>query len=394
MLTVALVLAVSGHLADAVQPTEFAPAPTSQLDSLKKRFDEASWKTQIRHTSFHAILTVSDGSRTWYMFRFQNWHDGLRRNPTSDPNLLSFHFVGPEPISVFFEESDWPEMAKFAVELGFSSETVQEYRVEAAKTAGLDMTKHRGENRPALMRTSDAQAVVAELRREGHVQRLIGDSTGERIEDLPYDTEVRKAVVLRDTAWLQLTSESNPLHTKYPVICRLTERGLSVIFEHANDIRGLPFHPAFPEIVSIFMEHKDLGDWWNYYEESQGQAGLWFRSQLASSGDFGVWSPTEAWEVIRKLDQVSPLQKGLVYARSGGRAVAQFYDTRDQLMFVEFLDDEIIAIRDLEAATATIEKTGTRSLWWAYNGVSRQFGHPAVIQALHRSKNVGGVSPP
>jgi hypothetical protein len=71
--------------------------------------------------------------------------------------------------------------------------------------------------------------------------------------------------------------------------------------------------------------------------------------------------------------------------------VVQFYNADDELRFAEFLNGELLRTRSLEEAVKHVESTNSSDVWWCYNGVSQQFGHPDLISVLyqHRMKSGG-----
>ncbi|MES2461226.1 MAG: hypothetical protein V4671_11650 [Armatimonadota bacterium] len=105
---------------------------------------------------------------------------------------------------------------------------------------------------------------------------------------------------------------------------------------------------------------------------------------------FNVWSPQEQKSILQKLAVKGEVFKGLVYASKNARAVAQFYDGSDDLRYAEFANGELVRTRSLEEAITHLDQTNSSDIWWCYNGVSQQFGHPKVIQSLYKNVRKSG----
>ncbi len=278
---------------------------------------------------------------------------------------------------------------RIAPKFGFTVEQLEPLVAEATKNAPevfLLSSPHTRE-----LTESEGQKLVRYIRSAGLVRRSVYDAQGERVEDLPFDAKMLRGYVSGDIVWLDLQSRADFLFVKYSFIARLSTSGPRIIFQHANDIGQLPFDPAFPEVVKLYTEAKGLYAWWNYYEAGQGQPGLWFRTQLQKACPFQAWSPDEQVKVLEELTDKGPLFTGLVYARTKARAIAQFYNNDGNLRFAEFLDGSLLRTRSLEEATTHLESTNSSEVWWSYNGVCQQFGHPDMIRALYKTRAKGST---
>ncbi len=382
------VLVFSLTLGVCLAQTSEVTVSQSEMEIIKARFKGAGWKTDTHTTSFHNLLVVSAGEELHYIFRFEKWPGGLRGTATRDPNVRSDRYVGGDPMITFFEVPEWREMEPIATNLGFDAETFKNYAPKASRQlpASLSLTS------PIVreLTSSERKAILQVIRAGGLVQRTVYDASGERIEELPFDTRVIKAYKYLDLFWVMLNSKVDPIITKYAVILRVTPSGGRPIFQHADDISQLPFDAAFPEIVTIYKGSKGLFPWWNYYDDDQGQVGLWFRKQLQKSGSFRVWSPQEQETILSKLVDKGPKFTGLVYASKNARAIAQFYNASGDLRYAEFIDNELVRTRSLEEAITHLEQTNSSDVWWCYNGVSQQFGHPSLIKCLYKTRHKSG----
>ena len=366
----------------------FAPAQHHPIEatSMAAMFSRSGWKTRLVTEPHVSALLVSNGKKGTYMFTFQRSSDTYQRYVCDDPNLLKEYNSSSEPINLFF--GPWPVNESVALAKAFGY-YVPAFRAAAAKAATHEVPETSKfptpENTRRLTR-QEAKLILATLKKSGEVDKDFENEKGDKIHGLPNDTDIFQAWGYKNWYVMDLQSKQFESVGYYEYLFRTVGNRIQMMWSWPQDGNSITFKPDF-RLAQKLVADSNMSIYWDQDNMRLARAGLWMRERLKKPAHAWVWTANEVAGIVRKLDRFSTEKKMLLYAKSGKYAVAQFYDDKNVLRVVEFIDGKVWHDYTLDDAVDRALHLTEDDLWYSYEGVARQGGHPFIIEALYKNAN-------
>jgi len=368
-------------LASAAACAQHYPAEATAMADM---FSRSGWKTRIIAQPHVYALTVSRDKKQTYLFTFEKGDDTYQRYVCGETNLLNKYNSSNNPSDLFF--GPWPvsETIALAKATGYYTPGFQILAKNNAKFEVPEVAKFPIPEKPRKLTKQEAKLVLQGLKKSDEVYKSFTDENNKSIHGLPDDTTVREAWAYKNWYAMDLRSKKYEGVGYYQFLFRTNGNHIHLLWNWPEDGQFLVFKPEF-DLANTLVEKSRMNIYWDVDTTKFGQAGLWMRERLKRPPHASAWTPDEMDTVIKQLDRLSNDKKMLIYAKSGRAGVAQFYDDNNVLRVVEFKGGVITKDCNLEQAEDRALHLTDDDLWYCYEGVARQGGHPFIIESLYRN---------
>lgn len=359
-------------------------ADLAEVENLSIAFKRSGWTCQTTVLEDHAVLLVKDSATPQYAFVFERRAEQFLRFPGADPNLSADHCRAGSQDFMWFDTGDWRSLVSFAKANKLASEGMDELELAWAKAAQPKLESIPRPKSPRKATAEEGRELVGLLLESNTVYKSFTSDKGESVDGLPFGTTVKAAWLMGDCAYLDLENKEFRGVGFYPFIVQYGKYSMRLLWNWPEDSSSLVLSPAFADIIPL-CEKAGRNGLWNDLNEKAGQAGLWFRAQLSrppkASACEAEWITKTGYPALSKIGTESRMT---VFAQAGKWKVAQMYEG-ENLHYVEFEGDSIVADLNVEKATDSISSTKDVQLLACYELVCRQAGHPDVCLALFKN---------
>ncbi len=357
-----------------------------EASSMADMLSRSGWKTRIVTEPHVCALLVSRDKKGTYLFTFQRAGDTYERYVCEEPNLLKKYNWASDPGNLFF--GPWPvsESVALAKAFGYYDSSFQVVAKQTAKCEVPEVSKFPLPEKTRRLTRQEAKLILAGLKKSDEVYKNFEDNKGHTIHGLPYDTDVFQAWAYKNWYVMDLQSKQFEGVGYYQFLFRTVANRIQMMWNWPEDGDSIVYKPEFRLAQKLIADSK-MNVYWDVDDSKFAKTGLWMRERLKKPSHAWIWTPDEMDAIVQKLDRLSNDKKMLLYAKSGKWAVAQFYDDNNVLRVIEFLDGKILHDYNLDQAIDSAAHLKDDDLWYSYEGVARQGGHPFIMEALYKNAN-------